>query len=412
MAILNPPTLSGPMQTNEAELLRENWALLAHAQAAATLLHETSGTKLIESICSSITSQYPYDVAWVGFAQNDVDKTIKVAGASGLAADYAKDIHVSWSEDTAFGKGPIGLCIRSGVAVIIEDTQTDPAFSSWAERAAKFGLRSCVAVPIPLEDGDLSGALTVYATIPNAFGEVELSLFKSLASDLGYGLVALKRKAALDNEIHERESAQEKLAASLRATIEAMSKTMEWRDPYTAGHQKRVAQISVAIAKKLGWDDERIKGLYMGAMVHDIGKVAVPAEILSKPSKLTELEMSLVREHVNVGYQILKDIPFNWPIAEMVYQHHERLDGSGYPRQLKGEDICEEARILAVADTFEAMASHRPYRPGKGIKATLDQIQVESGVSLDKKVVEALLELIQEKSFISESDHQLTIESE
>lgn len=400
MAILNPPTLSNPIQSNEAELLRENWALLAHAQAAATLLHETSDTKLIEGICSSITSQYPYDLAWVGIAQNDADKSIKVAGASGLAAEYAKNIHVSWSDETPFGKGPIGLCVRSGVAVIIEDTQTDPAFAAWAERAAQFGLRSCVAVPIPLEDGDLSGALTIYATIPRAFGEVELSLFKSLASDLGYGLVALSRKFALDNEIRERESAQGKLATALRATIEAMSKTMEWRDPYTAGHQKRVAEISVAIAKKLDWDDERIKGLYMAAMVHDIGKVAVPSEILSKPSRLTDLEMSLVREHVEVGYQILKDIPFNWPIAEMVYQHHERLNGSGYPRHLKGNEICQEARILAVADTFEAMSSHRPYRPGKGVKATLEQIKAESGTLLDQDIVQALLTLVQEKGFM------------
>jgi putative nucleotidyltransferase with HDIG domain len=179
-----------------------------------------------------------------------------------------------------------------------------------------------------------------------------------------------------------------------------MSKTMEWRDPYTAGHQKRVAEISVAIAKKLDWDDERIKGLYMAAMVHDIGKVAVPSEILSKPSRLTDLEMSLVREHVEVGYQILKDIPFNWPIAEMVYQHHERLNGSGYPRHLKGNEICQEARILAVADTFEAMSSHRPYRPGKGVKATLEQIKAESGTLLDQDIVQALLTLVQEKGFM------------
>ena len=400
MPILNPPTLTNHAQANEADLLRENWALLAHAQAAATLLHETSDEKLIEGICRAITSQYPYDVAWVGFAQNDPGKTIKVAGASGVAADYAQGIKVSWSEDAPSGRGPVGSCIRSGLAVIVEDTQTDSAFEPWRERALKFNLRSCVAVPIPMDGADLSGALTVYASVPNAFGEVELSLFKSLASDIGYGLVSLERKATLDKEILERQNAQEKLAAALRATIEAMSKTMAWRDPYTAGHQERVANISVVIAKKLGWDEDRIKGLYMAATVHDIGKVAIPSEILSKPSQLTELEMKLVREHVDVGYQILKDIPFAWPIAEMVRQHHERLDGSGYPRGLIGDQICQEARILAVADTLEAMASHRPYRAGKGVKAALKQIKEESGISLDVHVVDALLAVAKERGIV------------
>jgi HD-GYP domain-containing protein (c-di-GMP phosphodiesterase class II) len=131
-------------------------------------------------------------------------------------------------------------------------------------------------------------------------------------------------------------------------------------------------------------------------MVHDIGKVAIPAEILTKPSRLSELEMKLVQEHVDVGYEILKDIPFSWPIAEMVRQHHERLDGTGYPRGLIGDQICPEARILAVADMFEAMASHRPYRVGKGIAATLEQVKLESGTSLDASVVEALLELVKD----------------
>ena len=396
MPKLNPPSHPSPIHGDDTELLRENWALLAHAQAAATLLRETTEESLIQSICGSITSQYPYDVAWVGFAQNDPDKTVKVAGASGLAADYAKNIKVSWSDQTAFGKGPIGLCIRSGVAVIIEDTQTDPDFSPWKERAASFGLRSCVAVPIPMNGGELAGALTVYASVPNAFGEIELSLFKSLASDLGYGLMSLKRKQALDDEIHERENAQAKLANALRATIEAMSKAIAWRDPYTAEHQHRVAKISEEIARKLGWSADRIEGLYTAAMVHDIGKVAIPAEILTKPSRLSELEMKLVQEHVDVGYEILKDIPFSWPIAEMVRQHHERLDGTGYPRGLIGDQICPEARILAVADMFEAMASHRPYRVGKGIAATLEQVKLESGTSLDASVVEALLELVKD----------------
>jgi putative nucleotidyltransferase with HDIG domain len=189
---------------------------------------------------------------------------------------------------------------------------------------------------------------------------------------------------------------QERLAGALKATIEAMSRTMEWRDPYTAGHQKRVALISAAIAKKLGLNNEQIEALYMAAMVHDLGKVAVPAEILTKPSRLTDLEMKMVQGHAESGYQILKDIPFPYPIAEMVYQHHERLDGSGYPRGLAGDAICLEARILAIADTIEAMATHRPYRPGKGLSMAMSEVMVEAGSKLDQRIADAAFELYED----------------
>jgi HD-GYP domain-containing protein (c-di-GMP phosphodiesterase class II) len=132
----------------------------------------------------------------------------------------------------------------------------------------------------------------------------------------------------------------------------------------------------------------------MAAMVHDIGKVAVPSEILTKPTRLTDLEMQMVQGHVESGYQILKDIPFPWPIADMVRQHHERLDGSGYPHGLKGDQICPEARILAVADTIEAMATHRPYRPARGLSAAMDEVRSEAGEKLDAKVVDAAFELM------------------
>jgi HD-GYP domain-containing protein (c-di-GMP phosphodiesterase class II) len=153
--------------------------------------------------------------------------------------------------------------------------------------------------------------------------------------------------------------------------------------------------ISMAIARMLGWENERIQALYMAAMVHDIGKMAVPSEILTKPSRLTDLEMQMVQGHVEAGYQILKDIPFPWPIAEMVHQHHERLDGSGYPNKLKGDQICEEAKVLAVADTIEAMATHRPYRPAKGLVAAMDEIKAEAGQKLDPKVVDAAYQLLE-----------------
>jgi len=168
---------------------------------------------------------------------------------------------------------------------------------------------------------------------------------------------------------------------------------MEWRDPYTASHQKRVAMIAAAIAEILGWSDDEKQSVYLAGLVHDIGKIAVPSEILTKPSKLNELEMQLVRGHVEAGYQILKDVPFPWPISEMIHQHHERLDGSGYPNKLKGDQICQGARVLAVADTIEAMATHRPYRPALGLDAAMHLIRQEAGTTLDQTIVDAAFKL-------------------
>ncbi len=202
-----------------------------------------------------------------------------------------------------------------------------------------------------------------------------------------------------DDAYAQRELTHEQLVHSLRATIEAMAKVMEWRDPYTAGHQKRVALISEAIAKKMGWSVEKINGLYLAALVHDIGKIAIPAEILTKPSKLTEAEMNIIKDHPEVGYQILKDIPFTWPIAQAVRQHHERLDGSGYPFGLTANEIIPEARILAVADVIESISTHRPYRPSMGANKAIEKILTEAGICLDPDIVAVACDLFNTAEF-------------
>ena len=175
---------------------------------------------------------------------------------------------------------------------------------------------------------------------------------------------------------------------------------MEMRDPYTAGHQSRVAEIAVAIGKEMGWPEGRLQGLRVAAQVHDIGKISIPAEILTKPGKLNEGERAMINGHSETGYTILKDIPFAWPIAEIVRQHHEKLDGSGYPRGLKADEILPEAKILTVADIVEAMASYRPYRPGIKLKIVLEQIEKDAGTLLDTEVVRICLNLFRKKHFM------------
>jgi putative nucleotidyltransferase with HDIG domain len=197
----------------------------------------------------------------------------------------------------------------------------------------------------------------------------------------------------------ERTQSAEKLIRAMEATIEAMALTVEMRDPYTAGHQHRVTELAVAIAKELDLSEAEINGIRVAGIVHDIGKIQIPAEILSKPGRLTELEFSLIKNHPSAGYEILKSVEFPWPVAQIVLQHHERMDGSGYPSGIPGNDILLEARILSVADVVEAMASHRPYRPALGIGPALEEISKNSGSLYDSKVADACFKLFYEKEF-------------
>ena len=174
---------------------------------------------------------------------------------------------------------------------------------------------------------------------------------------------------------------------------------VETRDPYTAGHQSRSADLACAIAMEMGLAQEKTEGIRMAGIIHDIGKLSIPAEILSKPTALTEIEFSLIKVHSQSGYEMLKDVESPWPLAEIVYQHHERINGSGYPRNLKGNEILIESQILAVADVVEAMASHRPYRPTLGIEAALEEITKNKGILYNIAIADACLKLFREKGY-------------
>ena len=203
-------------------------------------------------------------------------------------------------------------------------------------------------------------------------------------------------------DITERKENVERLRRALGGTVKAIATLVETRDPYTAGHQRQVSDLARAIATEMGLPNDRIEGLRVAATIHDIGKVSIPAEILSKPSKLTNLEFDLIKTHSQSGYDILQDIEFPWPVAQIVCEHHERINGSGYPNHLKGDEILLESRILSVADVVEAIASHRPYRASLGIDAALAEIEKNKGVLYDAGVVDACLRLFRQK------DYQLT----
>ena len=196
----------------------------------------------------------------------------------------------------------------------------------------------------------------------------------------------------------------DRLRGVLTEAVRSIVTLCETRDPYTASHQHRVAQLACAIATELGFSEDRIEGIRMMSVIHDIGKVAVPSEILSKPGKISDYEFGIIKTHPQVAYDILKGLDFPWPVAQAILQHHEKLDGSGYPNGLSGENIILEARILAVSDVVEAMASHRPYRPALGIDAALKEITQKKGTLFDASIVETCLKLFNQKHFTLNQD--------
>jgi HD-GYP domain-containing protein (c-di-GMP phosphodiesterase class II) len=205
------------------------------------------------------------------------------------------------------------------------------------------------------------------------------------------------------------QSTLDRLERSLEGTFRAMSMTLEMRDPYMAGHQHRVAGLAVAIAQdmNLAWD--KIEGLRFAGVIHDIGKIAAPVEVMTKPGRLTKTEFQLIKEHPRVGYEMIKDISFPWPVAHIILQHHERLDGSGYPEGLVGDAILPEARILAVADVVEAVCSLRPYRPAPGIEKALEEIRKGRGIRYDTRVVDACIKLFREGRFSFRTESEAPI---
>ena len=207
----------------------------------------------------------------------------------------------------------------------------------------------------------------------------------------------------VEGRTKELQQSYKKLRKTMEDTIYTIGKIAETRDPYTAGNQLKVSKLSTAIAQEMKFPKDKIEGIRIASLVHDIGKVSIPAEILSKPTKLNEIEYSLIKDHPQIGYDILKTVDFPWLVAQIVFQHHERIDGSGYPQGLKGDDILLEAKIIGTADVVEATSSHRPYRPALGIDAALEEISKNKGILYDPEVVDACIKLFREKDFKFES---------
>jgi PAS domain S-box-containing protein len=354
------------------------------------LLHAKTEEELLTEYCRIVVEVGGYMMAWVGFAEEGLEKRIIPVANYGHEDGYLKIVSVTWA-DTERGRGPTGRSIRSGEICVCREIAADPDFALWREEALKRGYMSSIAIPFHPSEGT-AACLTAYGVRVSRWSDSERRLMNQVASALGYGVTTLRTALA-------KAQYQESLSESLEQTIEVIAETVDQRDPYTAGHQRRVADLCVAIAGKLGLSSVRTQGLRLAASIHDLGKIGIPAEILAKPDRLTENQYNLLKEHAQLGYEIVKNVQFPWPIAQMIYEHHERLDGSGYPRGLKADEILLESRILAVADVVEAMSSHRPYRPSRGIDAALDEVLSKSGTLYDSAVVEACVNLFRHEGY-------------
>ena len=306
------------------------------------------------------------------------------------------------------GKGTQSIVIRTGRPLLLNDYQTQQATAQTRyfvdgedgtvdreEPDEDQLVRSALIVPL-FVGGQVTGVIQVMSYRKDAYTEEQLHLLEALATHIASAMQNARLYRQVQEELGERTRAEEALEKStarlreqLHETIQTMSAIVGMRDPYTAEHERRVTLLALAIADELGLDAERREGLQLAASVHDIGKVAVPTEILNKPARLSDIELTLIRQHSAAGREILRTIHFQQPVAEILVQHHERLDGSGYPSGLAGDEILTEARILSVADTVEAMCSHRPYRPALGVEAALDEIRAGAGTRYDAAVVAA-----------------------
>lgn len=366
----------------------------------AVLVHEIDEVKLLTSICNLIVAEGKlisldgtYPLAMVAFGRHGEGQGFEIVRIDGPAAGFAEGLDQAWAAARS-EQGPIERAMHAGEPVVVRSIETESSCMPWAERAADYGLASMGVFPLT-NDSQTIGVIVVFADKPQAFDHDEVSLLTELASDLAFGITTIRDRVRHAAGEERRLELERKTERALMQTIQAISRATEARDPYTAGHQREVARLADAIAREMGLSEAECTGIHIAGTLHDIGKLQVPIEILSRPTTLVEAEYTLIKSHAEHGYHILENIEFPWPVAEMVRQHHERLDGSGYPQGLHGDQMLLGARILAVADTVEAMGSHRPYRPSRGVDGALLHILQERDKLYDADVVDACLRLFQ-----------------
>lgn len=378
----------------EDTVSKVNLELTMLSECIHAVVRATDEEELVGEVCRIIVEVGGHRMAWVGFVDADDAEIVRPIAWACQGEEDQERLTISW-DGAAMEKSSTGRAIRKAQPVVhVHDSTGSPL----EEEAVKDGFGAAVALPLQ-EDGRVFGALSIYAEAADTFDPNETQRLKEVADDLAYGIVSLRVREERNRATVDLQANLDKLQKALEGTIKVVASTVEVRDPYTAGHQRRVATLARRIGEEMSLSVSQLEGIYMAGLVHDLGKIYVPAEILSKPSQLSEIEFNLIRTHPQVGHDLLSAIEFPWPIAQIVFQHHEKVNGTGYPAGLTGDQILLEAKIITVADVVEAMASHRPYRPSLGIERALEQITENRGTLYDPRVVDICLQLFAEGHF-------------
>ncbi len=356
----------------EEALQREQRLTLTLSRATAAIASVLSLDEVIEQILAELEEIVVADAVNIMLVDSGVARIARARVCAGSTVDLRVVMDQTFSvEETP----NLRRMVETRQPVVIEDARS---CQDWIALPGEEWLVSYTGVPI-VAHNEVIGILNVDRTRVGSSDEKEIERLKIFASTAAVGI--------------ENARLHEGLRKTLEDTIRVVGLTTEMRDPYTAKHQQQVTTLACAIAREMSIPEERIEGIHAAGLMHDIGKISIPAEILTKPAELTDLEFGLIKTHPQVAYDILRGIEFPWPIADIVLQHHERMDGSGYPNGLKGDEIMLEARILAVADVVEAMSSHRPYRPARGLDKAIEEIKENAGKLYDPKIVDACLKL-------------------
>ncbi len=375
--------------SKDEEIKRLNTLKDAISKINHLLLHVKKESVLYQKVCDILIKTGEYNFIWIGLFDTQKNK-INCAAFAGKENGYLSLMNSTLNNSEQI-ENPVVMATETDKILIVNDIATDPFFKPWRSKALYRDYRAMAAVPL-ICNKKIIGNLNVYSGIENSFKNQETKFLKEVANDIAIGIKSIRYEKELErNYINTKRALYE--------TIDSIALISERRDSYTAGHQKRVAVLTRAIAKEMKLDANMTEGIYLISILHDIGKMCIPLSILSKPACLSKAEIMLIQSHCKEGYDILKNIEFPWPIAKTILQHHERINGSGYPYRLKDKDILLEAKILAVADTIEAMSSHRPYRPAVGLDKALKEIAKNRGILYDSLIVDVCIDLFKNKKF-------------
>lgn len=381
----------------EKSIRRFKLALKVVSACVREIPQKKDRAQMLQAICKVAVNSGFYRLAWIGRVQNDAAQTLEILASHGQPADLTPLQITTWA-DTEASRTPSTVAINSRKTCLAQDLLHDPQFRSCHRHAAKHHLASAVALPL-FRQNDIWGCLTLYSDEPFAFSNEEITVLDILGSGISFGITAFREMAENTAQLQEYAQRLSSLKTHLEKIIVALETAIEARRPYGSAHQRLVGEIGMAIAQEMGLPEEQAYGVRLAGILHDVGEIKLPEELLCKTGGLTEEERLQIRQHTQAGYEVLSGIDLPWPLAQTVLQHHERMNGSGYPSGLTGGNILLEAKIIAVADTIEAMAYQRHDHPRMGLPAALAEVEKGKGTLFDTAVVDAAIGLFREKGY-------------